>query len=270
MRCLTVAVSALLMGSLAIFVRNIDANPVVLTFFRMTFGFLYLIPLAKFVRFEVFKNLKVISLAFISLLTITFYITSIQLIEVAIAALLLYMAPVYVMMFVILKGYEVPKFSIYSLILALIGLFLLLSPYGKLNFGLMFGILSGFCYALYFIITKDVRRFASSIEITFVTLSISSLILSPLSITDLNLLESNILWILGLGLIPTAIPFILMNYGIKFCRREVTPIIALIEPVSAGIFGYVFFGEMLTFKQLIGAILIISSVIVVVRSGVEG
>jgi drug/metabolite transporter (DMT)-like permease len=60
-----------------------------------------------------------------------------------------------------------------------------------------------------------------------------------------------------------------MNYGIKFCRREVAPIIALIEPVSAGIFGYLVFSEVLTIKQIVGAILILSSVLIVVRSGVE-
>ncbi len=270
MRCLTVAISALLMGSLAVFVRNIDANPIVITFFRMTFGFFYLIPLTKFVRFELFKNFKMISLALISLLTILFYISSIQLVEMAVAALLLYMAPVYVMLFVLLRGEDVSKFSVFSLILALTGLILLLSPYGTFSLGLIFGILSGFCYALYFIIAKDVRAFASSIDVTFVTLALSSLILSPVAFTSINILKSKILWILFLGLIPTAIPFVLMNYGIKFCKRENAPIIALIEPVSAGMFGYMFFNEVLTFKQLLGAILILSSVLIVVKSGVEG
>ncbi len=271
MRCLTVAISAVLMGSLAIFVRNVDANPIVVTFFRMTFGLLYLLPLIRFVRLNLFKNPKMIALSFVSLMTISFYISSIQLVEMAIAALLLYMAPVYVMLFVILKGERVSSGSIISLILALIGLFLLLSPYGELNVGIIFGMLSGLCYALYFIIAKDVRSFASSIETTFITLTFSSLILIPLAVTSnvLDVFKSKAIWILGLGLIPTAIPFILMNYGIKFCKREVAPIIALIEPVSAGIFGYLVFSEVLTIKQVVGAILTLSSVLIVVRSGIE-
>ncbi len=272
MRCLTVALSAILMGSLAIFVRNLNLSPLTVTFFRMSFGFVYLLPLIKFVRFPIFKNFKVISVALVSLITISFYIASIQLIEIAISALLLYMAPTYVILFMLLKREEIGKISIFSLIIALFGLFLLLSPYYTLNFGIIFGIVSGLCYALYFILAKEVREFASSIEITFSTLLISTIILLPIVSTNLNVqtIFQNIPWLLGLGLIPTAIPFILLNYGIKFCKKENAPIIALIEPVSAGIYGYIIFNEVLTLKQMIGAILILSSVAIALKSGVEG
>ncbi len=272
MKCLTVAISAVLMGSLAIFVRSIDANPLIVTFFRMAFGLMYLLPAIKLVRFSLFKNLKVLSLSFVSLFTIVFYISSIQLVEMAVSALLLYMAPVYVILFMILRGENVGRASVFSLITALFGLYLLLSPYYSLNLGILFGIFAGLCYAGYFLLAKDVREFASSIEITFITLLISSVALAPiaLSFDILSVLKAKLLWLLGLGLIPTAIPFILLNYGIKFCKKESAPIIALIEPVSAGIFGFLFFNEILTLKQLIGAILILSSVLVALKSGVEG
>jgi len=272
MRCLTVAISAVLMGSLAIFVRSIDVNPLIVTFFRMAFGLIYLLPAIKMVRFSLFKNLKVLSLSFISLFTIAFYISSIQLVEMAVSALLLYMAPVYVIVFMLLRRENIDRTSILSLITALFGLYLLLSPYYSLNFGIVFGIFAGLCYAGYFLLAKEVREFASSIEITFITLLISSLALAPivLSFDTLSVLKAKLLWLLGLGLIPTSIPFVLMNYGIKFCKKESAPIIALIEPVSAGIFGFLFFNEVLTVKQLLGAVLILSSVFIALKSGVEG
>ncbi|WP_457548451.1 DMT family transporter [Archaeoglobus sp.] len=270
MRCLTVAVSAVLMGSLAIFVRSIDADPLTVTFFRMTFGLIYLLPAIKLIRFSLFKNLRVLLLSFVSLLTIAFYISSIQLVEMAVSAILLYMAPVYVIIFMLFRGEKVDRTSIFSLVTALIGLFLLLSPYYSINVGIIFGILAGVCYAGYFLLAKDVRSFASSLEITFITLLVSSIILAPaVSSNILIVLQSKLLWLLGLGLIPTAIPFVLLNYGIKFCKKEIAPIIALIEPVSAGIFGFLFFKEVLTVKQLLGAFLILSSVFIALRSGVE-
>jgi len=70
-------------------------------------------------------------------------------------------------------------------------------------------------------------------------------------------------------LIPTALAFTLMNYGIKFCDKDKAPIVALIEPVSAGFFGYFVFNEILTVKQIIGAILVLLCV-VMVRAGDVG
>ena len=271
MRCLTVALSAILMGSLAIFVRNLNLSPLAITFFRLSFGLIYLLPFSRFVRFDVLKNSKVLAVALVSLVTIFFYIASIQLIEIAVSALLLYMAPIYVIVFMLLRGEEVERLSILSLIFALLGLFFLLSPYCTLNFGIVFGVLSGLSYAGYFLLAKEARELASSVEITFATLLISTLILMPV-VFNLNLqtVMQNLPWLLGLGLIPTAIPFVLLNYGIKFCKKENAPIIALVEPVSAGIYGYIFFNELLTFKQFFGAILILSSVVLALKSGVEG
>ncbi len=272
MRCLTVAVSAILMGSLAIFVRHVHSNSIVVTFLRLSFGLLYLTPLIKFVRFEALKNSKVLSVSIVSLLTILFYISSIQTIEMAVSALLLYMAPIYVIVYMLLKGEDVRREAMLSLAFALVGLYLLLSPYCKMKEGIIFGVLSGICYAMYFIIAKDARNFASSVEITFATLLVSTLILSPtVLIYDVGkVVTEDTIWVIGLGLIPTAVPFILLNYGIKFCRKDMAPIIALVEPVSAGIFGYLFFGEVLSLKQVFGALMIISSVAIAVRSGVEG
>lgn len=272
MKCLTVAISAILMGSLAVFVRNLNFDPLTVTFFRMSFGLMYLLPLVKFVRFSALKNIKVLSTALISLVTIIFYIASIQLIEMAISALLLYMAPVYVIVFMVLTGEKVERRSIFSLAMALLGLYLLLSSYYSLNFGIIFGIVSGLCYAGYFMLAKEARKIASSVEITFVTLLISTCLLFPIAFPNLNVqtIYQKLIWLLGLGLIPTALPFTLLNYGIKFCKKENAPIVALVEPVSAGIFGYVFFSESLTLIQILGAVLVISSVAIALKSGVEG
>lgn len=242
MRCLTVAISAILMGSLAIFVRNLNFDPLTVTFFRMSFGLIYLLPLMRFVRLKILGNFKVLSVAFVSLVTVFFYIASIQLIEMAISALLLYMAPIYVIISMLLMGERVERISILSLAIALLGLYLLLSPYYSLNPGIIFGIVSGLCYAGYFILAKEARKVASSIEVTFVTLMVSTCLPLPIVSFNLNaqMVHQKLPWLLGLGLIPTALPFTLLNYGIKFCKKENAPIIALIEPVSAGIFGYFF------------------------------
>ncbi|RLI84409.1 MAG: permease, partial [Archaeoglobales archaeon] len=66
-------------------------------------------------------------------------------------------------------------------------------------------------------------------------------------------------------LIPTALAFTLFNFGIKYCRVEQAPLFALVEPVAAGFFGYALFGEVLTTKQIVGAVLILISVAIAAR-----
>lgn len=252
------------MGSLAVFVRNIPANPILLTFFRLSLGAVFLLPFIRDIR--IVHPKLILGVAIVNLATILCYIASIQMIEVATSALLLYMAPIYVTLYVWLKGEGVSRSSLIALPLAIFGLYLMLTPYGCISLGIVFGILSGIFYAAVFIITKKVREFMSSIHITFLSLSISSLILLPVvlilfghKIFEIFLQRYD--WILGLGLIPTALAFTVFNYGIKYCKTEKAPILALVEPVSAGIFGYVVFGEVLTLKQLVGASLILIGVI---------
>ncbi len=269
-RCWFIGISAVLMGSLAVFVRNIDAHPIVVAYFRLFVGFLFLLPLVRFVDFSLLKNSKILGIMIVSVATVLFYIASIQLMEVAVSALLLYMAPVYVIVIMRLKGERVNRVSMLSIVLGLVGLYLMLSPYGEIDEGIVFGLLSGFCYALYFILAKEVRSFASSIDVTFLSLMFASLVLFPAVLMFYNdavrVLHEKTMWIAGIGLIPTALAFTLMNYGIKFCDKDKAPIVALIEPVSAGFFGYFVFNEILTVKQIIGAILVLLCV-VMVRAG---
>jgi len=266
MRCSAVVIAGILMGSLAVFVRNIPADPITITFFRLSLGTVFLLPFIRGIRLVHPK--LVLSVAIVNLVTILCYIASIKMIEAATSALLLYMAPIYVTLYVWLRGEKVSKSSLIALPLAILGLYLMLAPYGHISPGIAFGLLSGVSYAMLFILMKKVRAFMSSTHITFLSLAISSVVLSPVLFIRSNIAEifvQRYVWIFGLGLIPTALAFTLFNYGIKFCKTEKAPIFALVEPVSASIFGYIVFGEILTFKQIVGAGLILLGVLLVYR-----
>lgn len=263
MRCLAVAIAGILMGSLAVFVRMIPADPITITFFRLFFGTIFLLPFVR--NIKLVRPKLVLSVAIVNLATILCYIASIKMVEVAISALLLYMAPIYVTLYVWIRGEKIGRSSLISLPLAIVGLYLMLTPYGHISPGIVFGILSGIFYAMLFILMKRVRAFMSSTHITFLSLAISSIILSPVLPRSIDIFMRSFFWILGLGLIPTALAFTLFNYGIKFCKTEKAPILALVEPVSASIFGYIVFGEILTFKQIVGACLILIGVLLSIR-----
>ena len=256
--------SAVLMGSLPIFVRNIALNPASLAFFRLFVATLILATGMVLMREwpRLVEVRKVLLLGTANAVTIVSYIAAIQNLQAAMAAILLYMAPVYVLIYSAFRG-GVSRGSLIALPLSMFGLYLALSPYGEINVGLAFGIISGLAYSLFFILIKELRSFYSSLQLTFLNVAIASFILSP----SLMFLSGNLnpIWIASLGIIPTAIPFFLLNYGMKFTRLDRAPILALIEPVAAGFFGFVILNEVLTFKQLIGAAFVLAGVIFALR-----
>ena len=254
MRCYAVVLAGILMGSLAIFVRNIHSDPITITFLRLSLGALLLLPLSG--RPNIPNLSIVLVVGVLNLLTILCYISAIMYTKVAIAALLLYMAPIYVTAYVWLFEGKPSRGSLIAIPLSISGLILMLSPYGRPNLGVLFGLLSGMFYAMLFITMKKAREVMGSIHLTFTSLAISSAILLPF--VHLRVDPKDLPWIVGLGIFPTALAFTLFSYGIKFCRTERAPILALVEPVSAGVFGYLFFGEILGFRQVLGAMLILA------------
>lgn len=258
---LSVITGSILMGSLVVFVRNIPLHPVQISFFRMFFGFLFLsIPTILSGKRPVINNPRIMAaIIVLNTVIITSYITAVQMIEAATAALLLYMAPIYVLPAAYLKGVRIDKGTWIALPVGLLGLYLMLTPYGELSVGLVAGVVSGLCLSAIFFLMKTARRSMSSIHITFVNLGFASLLISP-SLLLFPLRSVDILWLLGLGLIPTAIAFTLFYYGIKYCNVEQAPIFGLIEPLAAAIIGYMAFGELLKGEQIVGGTLILLSV----------
>ena len=257
----SIVLSAILMGTVAIFVRNTGGDALSITFLRLLFGFLVILPFCL-------KDISppdriLIGLAFFNFTTIASYITAIQNVEVAMAALLLYMAPVYVVPISVLMGEKVETKTLLALPLGLTGLYLMLTPYAELTPGIIFGIISGFSYALVFVLSKEARKKHSPFRINFYNLGLGSAALSPYFVLFGKV--KSILWAVGLGIVPTAIPFLLFSYGMKYVKVQRAPILALIEPLCAGLVGYLYFGEVLTLNQLIGGAMILAGVLIAWR-----
>ena len=252
-----VLVSAILMGTLPFFIKSLMLSPFSSTFYRVFFGLIF-VGIFLVIRGEkpvIGKGLLLLGL--FNTGTVFFYITAITNLNAATAALLLYMAPIYVMIYAMLRG-SVSKHSIAALVVGITGLYMLLMPEKEMNIGLLSGFLSGIVYAGAFVMLNKLGKIYSPIQITFSNLAIGVILLLPFFRFE----TGSIALILGLGLIPTAVPFILLSYGMARVRVEKGPVIALIEPVTAGVVGFIAFNEILSGMQLIGAILILSGVFI--------
>ena len=253
---ISVLISAILMGTLPYFIKSLLLSPIDATFYRLSIGLAFLSIFMLIFNQKPKFCVELIVLGILNTIVILSYITAITYLSAATAALLLYMAPIYVLIYAILKDSFSKRIAL-SLSIGIFGLYLLLSPESEINIGILAGLISGITYAIFFILLNKLGKEFTAIQITFSNLLIGTLMLLPFFKVE----QPNFLFILGLGIIPTAIPFILLSYGMGRVRVEKGPIIALAEPVTAGMVGFLAFNETLSSIQIVGAIMILIAII---------
>ena len=199
------------------------------------------------------------------------YFSCIQLSSMAVAALLLYTAPIFVMLLSLVLFKE--RFT------ALKGLALLCTFVGcafvtgafssSLTLsvsGIIFGLGSGIGYALYSIFGKYAVRRYSSLTITAYTFYFSVLGSVPLAGFNAETLvkidSTTILGSLGLGTVCAVIPYLLYTKGLAKVEAGQASILATIEPFVAAAVGTLCFNEPMTLSKAIGMSLIFCSIII--------
>ncbi len=260
---LALASAATLMSTVSIFVRAIEGDALSIAFLRMFSASLFLAAFA-FATGRVPKlSATLLALGAFNIATVSCYIAAIQGLEVATAVLLLYMAPIYVLPLSLLIGERIGRKSVAAIPLGIVGLYLMLSPYTEVTPSLILGLLSGICYAFVFILSKSARKRHDPLDLAIFNTAFGAIVLLPYYAT--HPASVSIAALLGIGLIPTALPFMLFAYGIKYVEAHRAPVISLIEPLSATLIGYAYFGEVLQPPQLAGAAMILTSVAIAWR-----
>lgn len=262
----SIIIGAVLFGTLPLFVRNMALDPLHILFFRVLFGGIFLFVLMLLLRERLYpKNFKLLLLLTLSnTMNMFFYMSAIKHVNIAVATLLDYTGPIFVvpLSYFILHE-KITKKVVIALPVALFGLVFLLSTYGIiLNVGILFGLLAGISLAFTFILLKMLRIKESTLHIIFYQLILASLILSPLALS-INFSAINWYMVIGLGLVPTALAYIFLIYGMRYCTAQEGSILALFEPVSATVFAFIILKESLTMVQIFGALLILLSVFVI-------
>lgn len=189
----------------------------------------------------------------------------------SIPALLLYTAPIFVMILsVIFFKEKITKKKLISLIMTFLGLILVTGAFSSSDkisiFALLLGLGSGLGYALYSIFGKFLVDKYSAITITTYTFVIATIFSVPFSgvIQNFNLLISSkgILSALALAIISTVLPFLLYTKGLSGMETSKASILATVEPFVATIVGVVFFRETMTLYKIIGMLLVLLAIII--------
>ena len=212
------------------------------------------------------------------ILSLTFfnycYFKCIDCSSLAVAALLLYTAPIFVMLLSLVLFQE--KFTLVkgiSMIATFIGCGLVTEALtGQLNLsfsGLLFGLGSGIGYALYSIFGKFALRKYDTYTITAFTFYFS--MLSSVPLADLSASPdicsfSTLINVLGLCLFSTILPYLLYTAGLNGVEAGKASILATIEPFVAASVGIAVFGEALTWPKALGMLLIFAAIALLNKS----
>ncbi len=200
------------------------------------------------------------------------YSEAIRLSSPAIAAALLYTAPAFViLMSTVVFREKITKEKWIAVGLTVVGSMTVSGIFGGYSgnvYGIFFGLLSGFGYALYTIFGRiGVRRY-HTMTVTFYTFLFSTLFslpfcklwfTIPLVFTRLDAFLSTLLY----SVISCVLPYLLYTAGLKNLDAGVAGILSTVEPAVAACVGICLLNESVTPYKLVGIFLILLGVLTV-------
>lgn len=204
------------------------------------------------------------------------YLYAISRTTVATAAILLYTAPVFVIILSALLFREpFTRAKGIAVLLAFAGCVLVVRGYDpaalRVNLpGMLAGLASGLTYAMYSIFGKTALRRYSPITTLTYALGFGAVILGAVALPlgAVRLAHPSAAWasIVYLALITTLLAQWLYLAGLRHVEAGRASLVATLEPVIAAIFGFALLGEGLERWQILGGALVLSAVLTVRRT----
>lgn len=205
------------------------------------------------------------------------YMKAINLTSLGVAAVLLYTAPTFVMLFSILLFHE-KMTGTKGIVLAMtfLGCVLvtgLLEGGGTATpQGILIGLASGVGYALYSIFgTYAIRAGYGSLTISFYTFLMATVFMvfcvEPLGVIGQITAMGEWPLTIAFALLTTVVPYLCYTKGLSGLPASQASVTATIEPVVAAILGIVVFREGASVMKIAGIVLVLSSVVLMNRQG---
>lgn len=202
-----------------------------------------------------------------------------KLASLAVSAILLYLAPTFVVvMSALLWKDKLTVNKLLALVLALVGCALVSGVVGgdltvTLK-GFLFGIGSAFFYALYSIFGRYalVHYHPYTVTVwTFVFAGCGALIFADIPTLAATLCDGkNILTALGLVVVATVLPYIFYTEGLSGMESGAASIIASVEPVVAALVGIFVYREEMSIWVALGVVCVLGGVVLLAGKGKDG
>lgn len=278
---LCIIIAGILWGMMGIFVRRLGTygfTSIQIASLRITVGaVIFLIITFLFDRDRLRIRMRDLGwfagLGICSILLFTVcYFTTITMASLSVAAILLYTAPIMVMlMSLVLFGEKLTMRKALALILAFLGCVLVTGFGGGAQISaaaIGFGLLSGFGYGLYSILGTYVLKKYSPVTVTtyaFLCGGVGALFVCDLPdmIRKIQRAEGR-MGLAGLifltAFVTAVLPYLFYTIGLVSVKASSASIMASIEPVVATIAGVLVFREALTPFSLAGILLVLGAI----------
>lgn len=204
------------------------------------------------------------------------YFNTILYTSLSVAAIMLYTAPVFVMLIsVVVFAQKLTSKKVIALLLAFLGCGIVTGVLGgemTINAkGALFGLGAGIGYALYSIFGKIATdRGYNSVTVTLYTFLMASLGVLPFCrfsylIKTFAANPRMIVYAFVLILVTTFLPYIFYTAGLSGMEPSKAAIVACIEPVAATFVGWIAYGETPSASTIVGVCLVIAAIILTNR-----
>ena len=279
--------AGIMFGSSGVFVRTLTQNGIdqtTLLFLRFSIAIIPILIAIIFTDKELFKiNLRDIPLFLVCALCIIglnlCYNESMNTVSLSLAAVLLSLAPIYVLIFAyILFGEKITSNKLICMVLAIFGCVLMT---GVLEsdianvpmFGILAGIGAGLFWAIYLMASKkSIENGKHTFTILIYSIVFISIALIPF--TDFgqigNFISINPLFVIIFLILHStfsfALPYIFSTVSLNYIDSGVSSILLSgAEPFAALLFGFIFYAEIPTLLMFIGFILTIMAMMMLSR-----
>lgn len=276
-----IILASILWGTSGIFVNNLA--PYGVTSLQMTFvrglisfacmGIFVLLSGRSIVKTNFKEILLFIGSGFSFFLTASCYYQSMQLTSVSTAVVLMYTAPIFVMIYsTTFLGEKLSRMKLIAVIGMIAGCCLVSGIIGGLKFdamGIVIGFLSGISYATYNIITKiEMQKGINPVKANFYcflfSMIVGMVVAKPAGIIDCISQNPPVVISLsaGVGVFACILPYFLYTMALREIPVGTAASLGILEPMAATILSVLILGEMLSLYSAIGIVLILGSVFI--------
>lgn len=276
-----IALGVLFYGSGPVLARSTETTGVLLSFWRLWFGFGVLLVAVVVQRLgghtvATRQGIKwaVLAGAAFSLNQVLFF-SAIKRTTVVDASLMSTLSPIVVALFAIPMFGErpAPAFRLWSVVAMAGAAFVVLGSSSGPNgdpFGMFMAMLSATFFALFFLISKFSRDHLSVIAFLTTVIGTAAVLVTAFVFAtgaDPGTVGTNDLWrALAMAVVPGTLGHIVMTWPLNYVPANVPPLMRLAGPVVSGTMAWIFLGEGVTWVHLVGGLIILAGLAGAIRS----
>ncbi|MBQ7032248.1 MAG: EamA family transporter [Clostridia bacterium] len=284
MGLLYIILASVLWGTSGIFVDRLAPYGITslqMTFIRGLIAFVcmgvYVLIVDKSIVRTNFKEILLFMGSGVSFfLTASCYYQSMQLTSVSTAVVLMYTAPIFVMIYsVAFLGEKLSPLKLFAVIGMIVGCGLVSGIIGGFKVhpvGIAIGFLSGISYAAYNIFTKiEMQKGINPVKANFYCFLCSILVgavaARPAGIVDcIGLNPPTVIFLsVGVGIVACILPYFLYTKALQVIPAGTATSLGILEPMAATIFSVLILGEKLSAYSVAGIVLILGMVFLLSR-----